>query len=126
MSKTKNTQHIKSIASKLGFSYCGISKAEFLEEEAHHLEEWLKRGYAGQMHYLEKNFDQRLDPRLLVPGAKSVISLVYNYFPKNDLSKSNTGNNLKIAKYAYGEDYHFVVKDKLKIFIESIENEIGV
>jgi len=80
--KTENTNLIKSIASDLGFSFCGIAKAEFLEDEAPRLEQWLKRGYAGQMGYLEKNFDKRLDPRLLVSGAKSVVSLIYNYFPK--------------------------------------------
>ena len=125
VNKAENTKLIKSAASELGFSFCGISKAEFLEEEAPRLEQWLKRGYAGQMHYLENNFDQRLDPRLLVPGAKSVISLVYNYYPKRDLVKNNSNDNFKIAKYAYGEDYHFVVKDKLKILIEQIQNEVG-
>ncbi|HEV8515312.1 MAG TPA: tRNA epoxyqueuosine(34) reductase QueG [Cyclobacteriaceae bacterium] len=132
MNRSENTRFIKFIATELGFSFCGISKAEFLEDEAPRLEEWLKRGYAGKMSYLERNFDQRLDPRLLVPGAKSVISLVYNYFPKKDLARSSDSSfakasedKLKIAKYAYGEDYHFVVKDKLKIFMERIKNEIG-
>ncbi len=132
MTETENTRLIKLVASQLGFSYCGISKAEFLEEEAPRLEQWLKRGYAGKMNYLERNFDQRLDPRLLVPGAKSVISLAYNYFPKNDLTKNSNSNftlvseeGLKIAKYAYGEDYHFVLKDKLKVFIERIQAEVG-
>jgi len=119
----------------MGFSFCGISKAEFLEEEAPRFEEWLGRGYAGTMNYLMENFDKRLDPTLLVPGAKSVISLAYNYYPKtnfsnipNDSSNSNdlnNSNNLKIAKYAYGEDYHFVVKDKLKIFLDRIQEQIG-
>ena len=108
----------------MGFSYCGISKAEFLEEEAPRLEEWLKRGYQGSMNYLENHFDKRLDPRLLVPGAKSVISLVYNYYPEKDLAQENT-SDLKIAKYAYGEDYHFVIKDKLKDFLNKIQTEIG-
>src|SRR6478609_3872830 len=132
MSKSENTRLIKSIATDLGFSFCGIAKAEFLEEEAPRLEEWLKRGYSGTMSYLERNFDQRLDPRLLVPDAKSVISLVYNYYPKKDLmsetkpafTKASAGK-LKIAKYAYGEDYHFVVKDKLKTFMGRIQKEIG-
>src|SRR6267154_6226395 len=97
MNASKNSQLIKSIAAELGFSFCGISKAEFLEEEAPRLEQWLKRGYAGTMHYLEKNFDQRLDPRLLVPGARSVISLIYNYYPKKDIAKDNSGNEFKIA-----------------------------
>jgi epoxyqueuosine reductase len=119
-----NSHFIKSISSQLGFSYCGISKAEFLEEEAPRLEEWLKRGYQGSMNYLENHFDKRLDPRLLVPGAKSVISLVYNYYPEKDLAQENT-SDLKIAKYAYGEDYHFVIKDKLKDFLNKIQTEIG-
>ena len=104
------------------FSFCGISKAEFLAEEAPKLEEWLKRGYQGKMGYLENHFDKRLDPRLLVPGAKSIVSLLYNYFPKKDLAKAS---NLKIAKYAYGEDYHRVVKEKLQEFIHIIQSEIG-
>jgi epoxyqueuosine reductase len=113
---------IKHEASKLGFSFCGISKAEFLKDEAPKLEEWLKRGYQGKMSYLENHFDKRLDPTLLVPGAKSVVSLLYNYYPKKDLAKTS---EYKIAKYAYGEDYHFVVKDKLKTLLENIQLEIG-
>jgi epoxyqueuosine reductase len=123
MTKAESTQFIKSVANELGFSFCGISKADFLEEEAGRLEEWLSRGFAGQMKYLEENFDKRLDPRLLIPGAKSIVSLVYNYFPKRDLAQSNS--ELKIAKYAYGEDYHFVIKDKLKVFIERLQEKIG-
>ncbi|MFK7953895.1 MAG: tRNA epoxyqueuosine(34) reductase QueG [Ekhidna sp.] len=116
-----NTHKIKVIASELGFSFCGISKAEFLEEEAPKLEEWLKRGYQGKMSYLENHFDKRLDPTKLVPGAKSVVSLVYNYFPE----KNHSTTAPKIAKYAYGQDYHFIVKDKLKEFMHSIQSEIG-
>ncbi|MBS1558092.1 MAG: tRNA epoxyqueuosine(34) reductase QueG [Bacteroidetes bacterium] len=119
--KIRYAQLIKSIATDLGFSFCGISRAEFLADEAPRLEEWLKRGYAGQMSYLEKNIDKRLDPRLLVPGAKSVVSLIYNYFPE----KETVSSSLKIAKYAYGEDYHFVIKDKLRIFMERITEKIG-
>jgi epoxyqueuosine reductase len=110
------------MASSLGFSFCGISKAEFLKDEAPQLEEWLKRGYQGKMSYLENHFDKRLDPTLLVPGAKSVVSLIYNYYPEKDLTKTS---DLKIAKYAYGEDYHVVVKDKLKILLDSITEQIG-
>jgi epoxyqueuosine reductase len=130
----RNTKLIKSLAAQLGFNFCGIAKAEFLEEEAPRLEEWLKRGYQGKMSYLENHFDKRLDPRLLVPGAKSVISLVYNYYPQKDLAKGNSDSpsfakasegKLKIAKYAYGEDYHFVIKEKLKTFLQIIQDEIG-
>lgn len=116
------SQRVKSIAADLGFSFCGISKAEFLESEAPKLEAWLKRGYQGKMAYLENHFDKRLDPRLLVPGAKSVVSLVYNYFPNDNLVSEG---NLKVAKYAYGEDYHVVIKDKLKEFMLRIQESIG-
>jgi len=122
MLKSETTQIIKSIAAELGFSFCGISKSEFLKDEAPRFEEWLHRGYSGTMNYLKENFDKRLDPRLLVPDSKSVISLMYNYFPETDLAKNS---NLKIAKYAYGEDYHFVVKEKLKIFLQRIQDNIG-
>ena len=120
--KTKYASFIKKKASELGFSFCGISKAGFLEEEAPKLEEWLSRGYQGKMRYLENHFDKRLDPTKLVPGAKSVISLVYNYYPKK-IHQSD--NSPKIAKYAYGQDYHFVIKDKLKTFMNKIQEEIG-
>ena len=83
------TQFIKETAKSLGFSFCGISKAEFLEEEAPLLEQWLQRQYQGKMQYLENHFDKRLDPTLLVPGAKSVVSLLYNYTRENDLSKDS-------------------------------------
>jgi epoxyqueuosine reductase len=122
LNKHTATQIIKTKAQELGFSFCGIAKAEFLEQEAPRLEEWLKRGYQGKMSYLENYFDKRLDPTLLVSGAKSVVSLVYNYYPKKDLAEDD---NLKIAKYAYGEDYHFVVKDKLKILLTHLNETIG-
>ncbi len=122
MLKKRYTDVVKSTATELGFSFCGISRAEFLEREAPRMEEWLSRGYQGKMSYLENHFDKRLDPTLLVPGARSVISLIYNYFPSEDLPKES---QLKIAKYAYGEDYHFVVKDKLKLFLDIIREEIG-
>lgn len=122
MNKSTHTQIIKSIASELGFSFCGVAKAEFLEEEASRLEEWLKRDYQGKMAYLENHFDKRLDPTLLVPGAKSVVSLVYNYAPKEDLASDDS---LAVAKYAYGEDYHHVIKDKLKLFLHTLQEKIG-
>jgi len=122
LNKSTATQIIKSKAQELGFVFCGIAKAEFLEKEAPQLEAWLKRGYQGKMSYLENHFDKRLDPTLLVPGAKSVVSLVYNYYPKKDLAEDD---HLKIAKYAYGEDYHFVIKDKLKTFMAHLHETIG-
>ena len=120
--KLSRSHFIKSTAQELGFSFCGIAKAQFLEEEASRVEEWLRRGYQGKMSYLENYFDKRLDPTLLVPGAKSVISLVYNYYPKKDLA---INDQFKIAKYAYGEDYHFVVKEKLKLFLDRIREQVG-
>lgn len=117
----QHTNQIKRIASELGFSFCGISKATFLEEEAPKLEDWLNRGYQGKMGYLENHFDKRLDPTKLVDGAKSVISLVYNYFPEKDLASDK---GYKVAKYAYGKDYHFVIKDKLKTFFQSMQETI--
>ncbi|NQW41895.1 MAG: tRNA epoxyqueuosine(34) reductase QueG [Bacteroidetes bacterium] len=116
-----NSQRIKQLAQQVGFTFCGISKSAFLEEEAPRLENWLNNGYHGKMKYMENHFDMRLDPSKLVPGAKTVVSLMYNYFPKNELKD----NNLKIAKYAYGEDYHTVVKDKCKELIYLIEENIG-
>jgi epoxyqueuosine reductase len=117
-----NTRLIKQKATDLGFFYCGISKAEFLEEEAHNLEVWLKKSYNGKMGYMENHFDKRLDPTLLVDNAKSVVSLLLNYFPENQDLESDS---LKISKYAYGEDYHYVIKDKLKEFLQFIQDEIG-
>ena len=101
--------------------YCGISKAEFLEEEAPRLENWLKRHMHGQMHYMENYFDKRLDPRLLVDGAKSVVSLLLNYYPEEKLPE----DTFQISKYAYGHDYHFVIKDKLKELLNYIQEAIG-
>ncbi|MEM7185411.1 MAG: tRNA epoxyqueuosine(34) reductase QueG [Bacteroidota bacterium] len=121
MSISKHTQFIKSEAKRLGFLSCGISKAEFLEEEAPRLEAWLDRNMHGEMKYMENYFDKRLDPTLLVPGAKSVISLLLNYFP----ATTQNEDSYKISKYAFGTDYHFVIKDKLKQLLYSIQSEIG-
>jgi epoxyqueuosine reductase len=117
----KNTRFIKQKAQELGFFFCGISKAEFLEEEAPRLEDWLKRSYHGKMSYMENHFDKRLDPRKLVDGAKSVVSLLLNYFPEEKQNPESP----KISKYAFGEDYHIVIKDKLKSLMQSIQDEIG-
>lgn len=100
---------------------CGISKAGFLENEAPRLENWLNSNQNGQMSYMENHFDMRLDTTLLVDDAKSVVSLLLNYYPE-ELQNSNS---FKISKYAYGEDYHFVIKDKLKEFLYSIQSNIG-
>lgn len=112
---------IKQESKRLGFESCGIAKADFLQEEASNLERWLKNGYHGKMQYMENYFDKRLDPRLLVDDAKTVISLSFNYFPK-EIQDAST---YKIAKYAYGEDYHHVLKAKLKELIFFIKQTIG-
>ena len=118
----KNTEFIKTEAKKLGFSGCGISKARFLSEEAKNFEKWLSNGYQGSMSYLEKNIDKRLNPTILVPGSKSVISLAFNYFPPKKLIDNN---NFIISKYAYGKDYHKVLKKKLKKLFFLMREKIG-
>ena len=145
LNTSKNTLFIKQKALELGFDFCGISKADFLEEEAPRLENWLKNNMQGQMSYMANHFDKRLNPTLLVEGAKSVVSLLFNYFPEKDFNKDlskeksnkSTENQqenpeenpekspFKISKYAYGEDYHFVVKERLKLLLEAIKQEIG-
>jgi epoxyqueuosine reductase len=100
---------------------CGISKAGFLEKEAPRLEKWLKNNSHGQMSYMENHFDKRLDPTLLVDGAKSVVSLLLNYYP----SELQREDSYKISKYAYGQDYHFVIKEKLNELLFAIQENIG-
>ena len=119
--KEKHTQLIKTEAQRLGFLSCGISKAGFLEEEAPRLENWLNKQMHGEMSYMENNFDKRLNPTLLVADAKSVISLLLNYYP----SEIQNSDSYKISKYAYGYDYHFVIKEKLKELLHFIQTEIG-
>lgn len=121
MNKSKHSQFIKSEAKRLGFLSCGISKAGFLEEEAPRLEKWLKNNAHGKMRYMENHFDKRLDPTKLVEGSKSVVSLLLNYFP----SEIQNPESYQLSKYAYGTDYHFVIKDKLKALLHSIQEEIG-
>ena len=117
-----HTSLIKAEAERLGFLSCGISKAAFLETEAPRLENWLKKNMHGEMQYMENHFDKRLDPTKLVEGSKSVISLLLNYFP-SEIQKDESAP--KISKYAYGTDYHFVIKDKLKSLLHFIQDEIG-
>lgn len=119
--KEKYSQLIKTEAKRLGFLSCGISKAGFLEEEAPRLENWLHQNRHGEMHYMENHFDKRLNPTLLVDDAKSVISLLLNYYP----SEFQNTNSYKISKYAYGQDYHFVIKEKLKELLDTIQSQIG-
>jgi epoxyqueuosine reductase len=120
--KSAYSQLIKAEAKRLGFMFCGIAKAAFLEEEAPRLEAWLKQGRHGEMQYMENHFDKRLDPRLLVDGAKSVISLALNYY--TDIQQ-NDPSAPKLSKYAYGTDYHFVIKDKLKQLLNFMQENIG-
>ena len=120
--KQAYSQLIKTWAKESGFLFCGISKAEFLEAEAPRLEAWLKNGMHGEMQYMENYFDKRLDPRLLVEGAKSVISLGLNYY--TDQSQVDSSSP-KLSKYAYGTDYHNVIKGKLKQLLELINEHIG-
>jgi epoxyqueuosine reductase len=118
----RNSLLIKSEAKRLGFDFVGISKADFLEEEAPRLENWLNKNMHGQMSYMQNHFDKRLDPRILVPGAKSVVSLLLNYYP----SQKQVDNTApKISKYAYGTDYHDVIKDKLNQLLQFIKDTIG-
>ena len=112
---------IKEGAKRLGFLSCGISKSQFLEEEAPRLEKWLNSNMHGQMQYMKNHFDKRLDPTKLVEDSKSVISLLLNYYPQ----EKQISNSYKLSKYAYGTDYHFVIKDKLKLLLNFIQQEIG-
>ena len=121
LNRSKHTTIVKQQAKRLGFDYCGVSKAEFLEEEAPRLEKWLKLKMQGEMHYMENHFDKRLDPRLLVEGSKCVISLLLNYFP----SQTQNPTAPQISKYAYGNDYHDVIKSKCKELVEMLKAEIG-
>jgi epoxyqueuosine reductase len=119
--KEKQTISVKKIAVELGFDFCGIAKAIKLDEDAKRLESWLNKGMHGSMHYMERYFDMRIDPCKLVTGAKSVITLLLNYFP----DEKQHDDALKISKYAYGKDYHEVIREKLNKLIESIKINVG-
>ena len=121
MLKQKQTKLIKQLASEFGFNFCGIAQATKLDDDARRLELWLNKGMHGKMQYMERYFELRIDPRQLVPGAKSVITLLLNYFPKD---KQDAGA-LKISKYAFGKDYHEVIREKLNKLIESIKINVG-
>lgn len=120
--KASYTNLIKTEAKRLGFLSCGISKSGFLEEEAPRLEKWLNKNMNGQMKYMENHFDKRLNPTLLVEDSKSVISLLLNYYPSEEQEDKTAP---KISKYAYGNDYHYVIKHKLKSLLHFIQDEIG-
>ncbi len=121
MSSSLHTRLIKEKAKELGFLSIGISQAEYMEPEARRLESWLNAGHHGEMHYMANHFDKRVDPTQLVPGARSVISLSYNY---HNPDKQSDPDAPKISQYAYGQDYHHVVKDHLRALVEYIEEEI--
>lgn len=119
--KQNHTSLIKSFASKLGFDFCGIAKAQILDDDAKRLESWLNKGMHGSMQYMENYFDLRIDPSKLMPGAKSVITLMLNYYPE----KQQALKAPKISKYAFGNDYHKVIRTKLKLFLQQIKEQIG-
>lgn len=117
----KHTGIIKNIAANLGFEHCGIARAQVLDEDARRLENWLKKDMHGSMQYMENYFDLRIDPSKLVPGARSVITLLLNYFP----DQQQTAEAPKISKYAYGNDYHEVIRAKLKSFLQQVKEQVG-
>ena len=119
--KEKHTHYIKQTAQSLGFDYCGIARAERLDDDARRLESWLNSGFHGSMNYMNNYFDLRVDPSKLVPEARSVITLLLNYFP----SQTQPVGSPKVSKYAYGKDYHEVIKEKLKVFLHLIKENIG-
>jgi epoxyqueuosine reductase len=117
----QSTAFIKTTAHRLGFDHCGIAKAQVLDDDARRLEKWLNNGMQGSMQYMENHFDMRIDPSKLVPGAKSVITLLKNYYPETEQRKDAP----KISKYAYGKDYHEVIREKLKELLVLIRTEVG-
>ncbi len=121
MNITENTKIVKEIAATLDFDFCGIAKAQFLQDDARRLETWLNKGMHGNMQYMQNNFDLRTDPTKLVPGAKSVITLLINYFPQ----KLQNTEAPKVSKYAYGQDYHLVIREKLNHFFYLLTQKIG-
>jgi epoxyqueuosine reductase len=118
---SKHTEIVKQAARSLGFEFCGVAKAQKLTDDARRLENWLNKGMHGSMKYMETHFDLRIDPQKLVPGAQSVITLLINYFP----SEKQNDNSPKISKYAYGKDYHDLIKNKLRVFLQTLHEKIG-
>ena len=121
LNKDQHTHFIKQTAGGLGFDYCGIARAEQLDDDARRLERWLNKGMQGSMAYMENNFDLRINPARLVPGARSVITLLLNYFP----SEQQITAAPQVSKYAYGKDYHVIIKDKLRALLEALRREAG-
>lgn len=122
MGPSETSAWIREHAREMGFLACGISEAGELQEEKMHLEDWLRQGLQGEMGYMERNLDKRLDPRRLLPGARSVISFLFNYFPKQPLPAED---NLTLSKYAYGRDYHRVIRDKLHLLLKELKLAAG-
>lgn len=122
LTKQSLTNYIKTQAESIGFFDCGISKAEYLEDDAKKMELWLSQGNNGEMDYLERNKEKRYNPELLVDNAKSVITVLYNYYPHQKLEEKD---NFNISKYAYGADYHYIIKDKLRELLVGIEEKTG-
>lgn len=120
--RTRYTRIIREEASRLGFAFIGFAKAMHMDEEARRLESWLNKGLHGEMGYMANHFEKRVDPTKLVPGAKTVISLMYNYFPEQGQTDPEAP---KLSRYAYGKDYHFVLKDKLKALFTFIQEKVG-
>lgn len=120
-STISNSQLVKSVSKELGFDYCGIARATKLDEDAKRLEKWLNQGLNGSMEYMARNFDLRVDPTLLVPGARSVITLLKNYYPSETMNPGNP----KISKYAFGQDYHEVIRASLNHFLQILREKIG-
>jgi epoxyqueuosine reductase len=117
----QHTRIVKETALSLGFDFCGIAKVQKLDDDAHRLEQWLNKGMHGSMKYMENYFELRVDPQKLVPGARSVITLLINYFPSEKQNK----NSPKISRYAYGKDYHEVIKNKLQTLLKILHEKIG-
>ena len=117
----KNSRLVKQTATRLGFEYCGIARAQKLDDDAARLEKWLKNGFQGSMQYMENHFELRIDPSRLVPGAKSVITLLKNYYPQQEQASGSP----RVAKYAFGSDYHDVIKKQLNTFLQTITAETG-
>ena len=116
------TRWIKSKAESLGFVACGVSRADLPAEDSSRLNSWLADGFQGDMGYMERNKEKRLDPRLLVPGARSVISFLISYYPEKEIPQKD---NYKIARYAYGKDYHFVIREKLHLITRELADRVS-
>jgi len=126
LTKINHTKWIKEATRELGFDYCGIARAEPLDEDARRLERWLNKGMHGSMQYMANHFDLRVDPCKLVPGARSVITLLLNYFPGREaMPESSEGSSPRISKYAYGKDYHEVIRGKLNLLLQQMRASIG-